>query len=158
MPEELKPTLSRQMEIYAAFLEHTDDHVGRLADALKDIEVLDDTLVIYIIGDNGASAEETMTGSFNELCMLNGMAAIETIALLKSKIDDFGGRTPTTTTGSVGRMRWTPPTNNEPSRLLRIGAARAMERSCTGRKGSKPREKSVRSSVMSSTSRPPRCQ
>ena len=42
-----------------AFLEHTDHHVGRLIDALEDLGVLDDTLVYYIIGDNGASAEGT---------------------------------------------------------------------------------------------------
>ena len=75
MPKELRPILARQMEIYAAFLEHTDHHVGRLVDALKDLEVLDDTLVMYIIGDNGASAEGTLNGSFNEMAMLNGMAA-----------------------------------------------------------------------------------
>ncbi len=92
MPDELKPILARQMEIYAAFLDHTDHHLGRLVDALKDLEVLDDTLVIYIIGDNGASAEGTLTGSFNEMAMLNGMAGIETVEFMKSKIDDFGGR------------------------------------------------------------------
>ncbi len=47
------------MEVYAGFLEHTDHHVGRLIDALDDLEILDDTLVYYIIGDNGASAEGT---------------------------------------------------------------------------------------------------
>jgi arylsulfatase A-like enzyme len=91
MPKELRPILARQMEIYAAFLEHTDHHVGRLVDALKDLEVLDDTLVFYIIGDNGASAEGTLNGTFNEMAMLNGMAAVETVEFLKSKIDDFGG-------------------------------------------------------------------
>ena len=91
MPEELKPILSRQMEIYAAFLEHTDHHLGRVIDTFKDLEILDDTLVIYILGDNGASAEGTLNGSFNEMCMMNGMAAIETVEFLKSKIDDFGG-------------------------------------------------------------------
>jgi arylsulfatase A-like enzyme len=91
MPKELRPILARQMEIYAAFLEHTDHHLGRLVDALKDLEVLDDTLVIYILGDNGASAEGTLNGSFNEMAMLNGMAGIETVEFLKSKIDDFGG-------------------------------------------------------------------
>jgi arylsulfatase A-like enzyme len=61
MPDELKPVLARQMEVYAGFLEHTDHHVGRLVDALEDLGVLDDTLVYYIIGDNGASAEGTPT-------------------------------------------------------------------------------------------------
>jgi len=91
MSDELKPILSRQMEIYAAFLEHTDHHIGRLIDALKDLAVLNDTLVIYIIGDNGASAEGSLNGSFNEMCMMNGMSAVETVDFLKSKIDDFGG-------------------------------------------------------------------
>ena len=54
------PILAREMEVYAAFLEHTDHHVGRLVDALADLEVLDDTLIYYIIGDNGASAEGTL--------------------------------------------------------------------------------------------------
>ena len=91
MPKELRPVLARQMEIYAGFLEHTDHHVGRLVDALKDLEVLDDTLVFYIIGDNGASAEGTLNGTFNEAATLNGMAAVETVEFLKSKIADFGG-------------------------------------------------------------------
>jgi len=91
MPKELQPILARQMEIYAAFLEHTDHNVGRLVDALKDLEVLGDTLVFYIIGDNGASAEGTLNGTFNEAAMLNGMAQVETVEFLKSKIDEFGG-------------------------------------------------------------------
>ena len=56
MPEELKPVLARQMEVYAGFLEHTDHHVGRLdRRARATSAILDDTLVYYIIGDNGAS-------------------------------------------------------------------------------------------------------
>ena len=63
----LKPVLARQMEVYAGFLEHTDYHVGRLIDALEDLGILDDTLVYVIIGDNGASAEGTLNGTFNEM-------------------------------------------------------------------------------------------
>jgi arylsulfatase A-like enzyme len=91
MAKELRPVLARQMEIYAAFLEHTDHHLGRLVDGLKDLDVLDDTLVIYIIGDNGASAEGTLNGSFNEMAMLNGMSGVETVEFMKSKIEEFGG-------------------------------------------------------------------
>ena len=91
MPESLKPILAREMEVYAAFLEHTDYHIGRLFDALKDLEILDDTLIYYIFGDNGASAEGTLNGCFNEVAVLNGMGKIETPEFLKSKIDDFGG-------------------------------------------------------------------
>ena len=90
MPDELKPVLARQMEVYAGFLEHTDHHVGRLIDTLADLEVLDDTIVYYIIGDNGASAEGTVNGAFNEMANFNGMAALETPEFMLSKMDDFG--------------------------------------------------------------------
>jgi arylsulfatase A-like enzyme len=90
MPAELKPALARQMEVYAGFLEHTDHHVGRLIDALDDLGVLDDTLVYYIIGDNGASAEGTPNGCFNELIVLNGAGGLETAEYMNSRIDDFG--------------------------------------------------------------------
>jgi arylsulfatase A-like enzyme len=90
MPEELKPVLARQMEVYAGFLEHTDHHIGRLIDALAEMEILDDTLVYLIIGDNGASAEGTLNGSFNELLSLNGAAALETAEFMASRIDKFG--------------------------------------------------------------------
>src|SRR5436190_5011193 len=90
VPDELKPVLAREMEVYAGFLEHTDHHVGRLIDALEDLEVLEDTLVYYIIGDNGASAEGTVHGSFNEMANFNGMAALETSEFLLSKMDELG--------------------------------------------------------------------
>jgi arylsulfatase A-like enzyme len=90
MPADLQPVLSRQMEVYAGFLEHTDHHIGRLLDALDDLGVLDDTLVYLIIGDNGASAEGTPHGCFNELTVLNGAAAVETTEFMVSRIDEFG--------------------------------------------------------------------
>jgi arylsulfatase A-like enzyme len=90
MPDELKPVLARQMEVYAGFLEHTDHHIGRLIDALADLEILDDTLIYVIIGDNGASAEGTLNGSFNELLSLNGAAALETPGFMAARIDQFG--------------------------------------------------------------------
>ena len=90
MPDELKPILARQMEVYAGFLEHTDHHVGRLVDALDDLGVLEDTLVYYIIGDNGASAEGTINGTFNETFIFNGAAALETPEFMAARIDDFG--------------------------------------------------------------------
>jgi arylsulfatase A-like enzyme len=91
MPAALKPILAREMEVYAGFLEHTDHHVGRLLDTLKDLGALDDTLVYYIFGDNGASAEGTPNGCFNEVAVLNGMSQLETPEFLMSKIDEFGG-------------------------------------------------------------------
>jgi len=90
IPDDLKPVLARQMEVYAGFLEHTDHHVGRLIDALQDIGILDDTLVYYIVGDNGASAEGTPHGCFNELVVLNGGFGLETTEFMVSRIDEFG--------------------------------------------------------------------
>jgi arylsulfatase A-like enzyme len=87
----MKPVLAREMEVYAGFLEHTDHHVGRLLDALQDLEVLDDTLVYVIIGDNGASAEGSPQGTFNEMIVLNGFGVIESPEFLTERIEKLGG-------------------------------------------------------------------
>jgi arylsulfatase A-like enzyme len=89
-PDDMKPIFARQMEVYAGFMEHTDHHVGRVIDALEELELLDDTLVYVIIGDNGASAEGTPNGCFNELVVLNGAAGLETVDFMTEHIDDFG--------------------------------------------------------------------
>jgi len=87
--ERIRPVLAREMEIYAAFLEHADYHVGRVIDALGDLKILDDTLIYYIIGDNGASAEGTLLGSFHEQAV--GEAPdLMTPEFLIERIDDFG--------------------------------------------------------------------
>jgi arylsulfatase len=91
MPGELKPVLARQMEVYAGFLEHADHHVGRVIEALEELAVLDDTLIFYIIGDNGASAEGTPNGTFNEMFVFNGIPQVETPQFLIDHIDQFGG-------------------------------------------------------------------
>ncbi|SRR5579871_6664904 len=91
MPEALKPVLRRQMEVYAGFLEYTDHHIGRVIDGLQKLGVLDDTLVYYIIGDNGASAEGTVNGTYNEMLTLNGMTGIETPEFLTARLDKLGG-------------------------------------------------------------------
>jgi arylsulfatase len=86
----MKPVLARQMEVYAGFLEHTDHHIGRLLDALKDLGILNDTLIFAIIGDNGASAEGTPDGTFNEMLTLNGISGVETPEFLTERISEFG--------------------------------------------------------------------
>jgi arylsulfatase A-like enzyme len=91
MPAALKPVLIRQMEVYAGFLEYCDHHVGRLLDSLKGINSLDDTLVFYIIGDNGASAEGTLHGTYNEMINFNGASALETPEFLMARLDKLGG-------------------------------------------------------------------
>ena len=90
MAEEMKPIFARQMEVYAGFMEHTDHHVGRVIDALEELELLEDTLVYVIVGDNGASAEGTPNGCFNELIVLNGAGGLETVDFMTERIDDFG--------------------------------------------------------------------
>jgi arylsulfatase A-like enzyme len=90
MPDRLKPVLARQMEVYAGFLEHADHQVGRVVDAIEELGVLDNTLVYYIVGDNGASAEGTMNGAFNEMANFNGMAALETPEFLLEKMAELG--------------------------------------------------------------------
>ena len=91
MPEAFKPVLRRQMEVYAGFMEYTDYHVGRLVDALKTLNILEDTLVYYIIGDNGASAEGSINGCFNEMSYFNGLQSFETPEYLTARLDKLGG-------------------------------------------------------------------
>ena len=80
---------ARQMEVFAGFSENADWNVGRLLDAVEEMGELDNTLVVYIWGDNGASMEGTVTGSFNETTFFNGvvLSADEQLAL----IDKYGG-------------------------------------------------------------------
>ena len=91
MDPALKPVLIRQMEIYAGFMEYTDHHIGRLLDSVEKLGILDDTLVFCIIGDNGASAEGTLHGTFNEMINFNGASALETPQFLMDRIDKLGG-------------------------------------------------------------------
>jgi arylsulfatase len=91
MPEDFKPVLRREMEVYAGYLAYVDHHVGRLFDMLKDLGVLEDTLIYYIIGDNGASAEGSINGCFNEMSYFNGLQALETPEYLTARLDKLGG-------------------------------------------------------------------
>lgn len=88
--DEMKPVLARQMELYAAFLEHTDFCIGRVIDAIEAFGLLDDTLIYVITGDNGASGEGTLNGTWNESITMTGMADIETPAFLRERLDSFG--------------------------------------------------------------------
>lgn len=91
MPNDLKPILRRQMEVYAGFMEYTDHHVGRLIDHLEKLNILDNTLIYYIIGDNGASTEGTLNGAYNEMANFNGLAGLETPEFLMDHLDKLGG-------------------------------------------------------------------
>ncbi|MCC6495133.1 MAG: arylsulfatase, partial [Propionibacteriaceae bacterium] len=90
MPAELKPLLVREMELYAAFLEHTDHQIGRLIDAMEQLGVLDDTLIYVITGDNGASGEGSLNGTWNEALTMTGMFSVETPEFLLDRLPTFG--------------------------------------------------------------------
>jgi arylsulfatase A-like enzyme len=89
--ESFRPVLSREMEVYAGFLEYTDHQIGRIVDALEKLQVLDNTLIYYIVGDNGASAEGGLNGCFNEMSYFNDIQDLETEKYLSERIDEFGG-------------------------------------------------------------------
>ena len=80
-----------QMETFAGFMEHTDVEIGRLVDAIDDIGELDNTLFVYIMGDNGSSAEGGLIGTFNEMLSLNGIFGVETVESMLAIADDWGG-------------------------------------------------------------------
>ena len=91
MPAEMKPVLAREMEVYAGYLSYADHHVGRLIDALDGLGIAEDTLVYYILGDNGASAEGTVNGTTNELLLINHAGDLETPEFMASQLDQLGG-------------------------------------------------------------------
>jgi arylsulfatase len=91
MPESFRPVLAREMEVYAGYLEYTDHHVGHIVDTLEKLEILDDTLIYVICGDNGASAEGSINGCFNEMSYFNGLQAMETPEYLTKRLDELGG-------------------------------------------------------------------
>ncbi len=70
---EQKRLYARMMEVYAGFLEQTDRNAGRVVDAIRNLGELDNTLVIYIVGDNGASAEGSPQGMLNEMTFFNAI-------------------------------------------------------------------------------------
>jgi arylsulfatase A-like enzyme len=86
-----KKLFARQMEVFAGFGEYADTEIGRLVDAIKATGQLDNTLIFYIVGDNGASAEGGMSGLFNEMTYFNGVH--ETVQDVLKHYDELGGPT-----------------------------------------------------------------
>jgi arylsulfatase len=87
-PDRYKPVASRLMETFAGFLTHTDAQIGRLLDAVEDLGIAENTLFIYITGDNGASAEGTIHGAWSAPSFQNGIP--EDPEWLLDHMDDFG--------------------------------------------------------------------
>ena len=90
LSDDQKRLYARMMEVYAGALSHADYNIGRLLDAIEQSGQMDNTLVIYMMGDNGASAEGTLQGTTNEVgTAANGVK--ESIPFLLSMIDELGG-------------------------------------------------------------------
>ncbi len=88
LSDDEKKLFSRQMEIFAGFAEYTDTEIGRLIQALEQTGQMDNTLVFYIVGDNGTSAEGGMSGMFNEMTFFNGVH--ETVQDILKHYDELG--------------------------------------------------------------------
>ena len=86
---EQKKLYARMMEVYAGFLAHTDYEIGRIMDEIRQMGLQENTLVIFIAGDNGASGEGMPTGLMNEMVMFNALR--EDSNVLLKHIDDLGG-------------------------------------------------------------------
>lgn len=87
-PDRYKPVAARLMEVFAGFMAHTDEQVGRLLDALDEMGETQNTLFVYITGDNGASAEGTVNGAWSAPSFQNGVP--EDPEWLLEHMDDFG--------------------------------------------------------------------
>jgi len=84
-----KRLYSRMQEVFAGFVEHADAQIGRLIDAIERMGLRDDTLIIYVVGDNGPSAEGTLTGTLNVMRTMMGMPDDATKML--KQIEKIGG-------------------------------------------------------------------
>jgi arylsulfatase A-like enzyme len=84
-----KKLFTRQMEVYAGFAEQTDSEVGRLISSIEKLGVMDNTIIIFIAGDNGSSAEGQMNGMFSEMTYFSGVP--ETVPDMLKHYDEWGG-------------------------------------------------------------------
>jgi arylsulfatase A-like enzyme len=106
--DDQKKVYARMMEVYAATVAESDYEIGRVVEALQQAGQLDNTLIIYLEGDNGASAEGTMQGTTNEV---SAQFAPEFSNSSFQWWTSLVATEPTTTIQSVGPMRWTRPFN-----------------------------------------------
>ena len=145
LTDEEKKLFIRQADVYAAYLAYTDHEIGRVIQAVEDMGKLDNTLIIYISGDNGASAEGSPNGTPSEVLQFNG---VELPVAEQMKFYDVWGTQyrPTTTWRCRGPGRSTRRTSG-PSRFRRSSAARARAWRSPGRPGSRTRAASAGSST-----------
>lgn len=84
-----KRLFARMQEVFAGFLEHADAQVGRVVEAIETMGLRDDTLIIYVVGDNGPSAEGSMTGTVNNMKTQHGYP--DSVQDMLKIIDELGG-------------------------------------------------------------------
>ncbi len=89
LPADTRRLFARQAEVFAGFLSHTDHEIGRLIEALKETGDFENTLIFYIAGDNGTSAEGGFVGMYNEMTYFNQVT--EKVEDLIPLIDKWGG-------------------------------------------------------------------
>ena len=87
-PDRYKPVAARLMEVFSGFMSHTDAQVKRVIDAIEELDCFDNTLIVYLTGDNGASAEGTIHGAWSAPSFQNGTH--EDPEWLLEHIEDFG--------------------------------------------------------------------
>ena len=147
-----KKMFIRQVEVYAAYLAYTDHEIGRVIQAVEDMGKLDNTLIIYISGDNGSSAEGTLVGTPNEVAMFNGVE-VPVEDQLKYFYDAWGTDRTYNHMASAGPG---PSTRRSvgPSRSPRTSAARGRACAFPGPATSRTWAASATSSITSLTSCP----
>lgn len=148
MSTDEKKVFTRQQEVFAAFAEITDHEIGRVVQAIDDLGVIDNTLIIYITGDNGSSANGGPLGKFNTFYSFNQIP--ETLEDQLKHLNEFGGPISEMTLLSAGRSptmrrslmrRVTLPTAGPPTAWSSIG-----------RKGSRRKAKFAHNVITVSTS------
>ena len=145
-----KKLFAHQMEVFAGYGEFADHEAGRLIHAIEDMGQLDNTLVFFIAGDNGASAEGGMNGLFNESTYFNGVS--ESVADVLKHYDELGVPRRTDIMRPAGLWPATLRFNGQ-SRSRRIMAVLATGWSSTGPDASKRATRFGRNGITSSTSR-----
>jgi len=84
-----KRLYARMQEVFAGFLEHADAQVGKIVDAIERMGLRDDTLIIYVVGDNGPSGEGSLTGTLNN--MKTQLGLLDDVSFMLKHIEEIGG-------------------------------------------------------------------
>ncbi len=133
------------MEVFAGFTAHTDHEVGRLVDAIDEMGELDNTLIIYMAGDNGSSAEGGLNGLLNEMTFFNAIP--EPLDMKLAALDTLGSdKHYNHFPAAWAHGPWTRRSSG-PSRSPATSAARATAWRSRGRSGSRPAARFATSSI-----------